>query len=294
MKIAILHHAHTDPENPKYLLYYCCQNWVQWGHSIFHINGTDRPLPAADLLILHVNLSVVPLAYIEVAQNYPVVINKKIIDITSQVFSEIIINQTVNYDGPVIVKTRNNYGGLPERELVRIDSKNPFTNIKEFLWRQSGWLRPWRNVEWLTNYPVYASVKEVPSGVWQNKQLIVEKFLPERGKDGNYHVREWLFFGDREIHFKNISRDPVIRGFNSHTREYLALDDVPVELRATRTRLGFDYGKFDYAIHNGKPVLYDINKTIGAAPNMKDRPGAMDHIREFSRGIEVYLRASGQ
>ena len=32
-----------------------------------------------------------------------------------------------------------------------------------------------------------------------------------------------------------------------------------------RQELGFDYGKFDYVVHDGRPVLLDANKTTGAA-----------------------------
>ena len=31
-----------------------------------------------------------------------------------------------------------------------------------------------------------------------------------------------------------------------------------------REQMGFDYGKFDYVIHEGKPILLDANKTVGA------------------------------
>jgi hypothetical protein len=31
-----------------------------------------------------------------------------------------------------------------------------------------------------------------------------------------------------------------------------------------RKRLNFDYGKFDYVVHDGQPVLLDANKTTGA------------------------------
>jgi hypothetical protein len=30
-----------------------------------------------------------------------------------------------------------------------------------------------------------------------------------------------------------------------------------------RKKLNFDYGKFDYVIHDGRAILLDINKTVG-------------------------------
>ena len=35
------------------------------------------------------------------------------------------------------------------------------------------------------------------------------------------------------------------------------------EIVELRKKMKFDYGKFDYVIHDGKVVLLDINKTIG-------------------------------
>jgi hypothetical protein len=37
-------------------------------------------------------------------------------------------------------------------------------------------------------------------------------------------------------------------------------------LRAERARLGFDYGKFDFISHDGRPILFDVNRTPGAPP----------------------------
>ena len=104
-------------------------------------------------------------------------------------------------------------------------------------------------------------------------------------------MREWIFLGDREIHFINISREPIVKGFNSYRREYLSFDEVPVELRTIRSKFGFDYGKFDYGINNGTPVLYDINKTPGSPRNLYDRrPKAREKIKQLSQGLESYMK----
>ena len=41
--------------------------------------------------------------------------------------------------------------------------------------------------------------------------------------------------------------------------------EVPPELRAERERLGFDFGKFDFVMHDGEPILLDANRTPGIA-----------------------------
>ncbi len=291
MKIAILHHLHTDPEKAPYLLKHCCQHWIQQGHSVINLKGVDGPLPAADLLIMHVNLTVVPQEYVRAAERYSVVINRNVIDISKPAFSQIIVKHDDHYQGPVIIKTRNNYGGLPERQINNLNGKRGLDNMAQKLWQKYEWLRPWCKAEWLTNYPIFESVQKVPPGIWRNEHLVVEKYLPERDRDGYYRVREWIFLGDREIHFINISPEPVVRGINAYRREYLTTDEVPTELRTIRSKLGFDYGKFDYAIYNSMPVLYDINKTIGVARNLRERPEAMEHIERLSQGLEYYLHS---
>jgi len=282
LKIAILHHKHTDLEKTPCLINYMAQHWMEQGHNVIHIKGVDSPLPAADVLILHVNLTVVPQEYIQAAERYPVVINRNVIDISKPAFSQIMVKQDDHYSGPVIVKTRNNYGGVPERRISN--------SIIDKVYQQFECLRSWRYIKYLKEYPVFESIQKVPCEVWQNEHLVVEKFLPERDSEGNYCMREWIFLGDRVIHYMNISHEPVIRGINAFRREYFTVDEVPDELQVIRNKLGFDYGKFDYVMHNEFPVIFDINKTIGVARNFGERNRAHERIKELSHGLEYYLK----
>jgi hypothetical protein len=43
---------------------------------------------------------------------------------------------------------------------------------------------------------------------------------------------------------------------------------VPDELRQRRHELGFNYGKFDFVLHQGKAILLDANKTPGRPRNL--------------------------
>ena len=60
---------------------------------------------------------------------------------------------------------------------------------------------------------------------------------------------------------------------------------------AERSALRFDYGKFDYVLHDGEAVLLDINATpsFGAV-----YPAALRErlARELAPGIEALLPAS--
>jgi hypothetical protein len=54
------------------------------------------------------------------------------------------------------------------------------------------------------------------------------------------------------------SQEPVIKGAN-----ILEFEEAPTppELYSIRQRLGFDYGRFDYVLRDGKVVLFDVNRT---------------------------------
>lgn len=86
----------------------------------------------------------------------------------------------------------------------------------------------------------------------------VEKFIPER-REQYYGIRVALFLGDIVLNRRLWSTDPVIKGLPALSEAL----DVPEELLEIRDRLGFDYGKFDSVVHQGKVHIIDANKTPG-------------------------------
>jgi hypothetical protein len=102
-------------------------------------------------------------------------------------------------------------------------------------------------------------------------------------RDGLYCLRQWLFFGDREVGSIAYSRHPVVKANRIIKRERIS--EFPDELRRRREALGFDYGKFDYVIADGEVVLYDANRTP------VDRAGraTSDLVRHLATGIGVFL-----
>ena len=111
-----------------------------------------------------------------------------------------------------------------------------------------------------STYPVYERVAQVPVTVWWNRRLVVERYVPET-HDDMFCLRTWLFLGRRELVWLSYARSPIVKTANTVHRERIA--DVPRELRQTRRSLGFDYGKFDYVIHNDRPELLDVTATPG-------------------------------
>jgi hypothetical protein len=69
--------------------------------------------------------------------------------------------------------------------------------------------------------------------------------------------------------------------------------EIPDELRRLRREMGFDFGKFDYGIVDGRVVLYDANRT----PVMLASPRNLPTFMLLAGGIESFFapryRAAG-
>jgi len=280
LTIAIITHDIDFFQDGTYLLNHLCSLWKQNGIDVVIIKGTRQELPPADIAILHTDITAVGDDYVRIINHYPKVINGKVTDISKTAFSDLIVNMNDAYNGRVIVKTNANFGGMRERE----------EDLKNGDWEAGIDIqRPWRRVEWMEEYPVFNSLAEVPNGVWRNRKLVVEKFLPEQNEQGDYLLKIWVFFGDQEIYFQCVSSEPVIKSHNVIRREYLDINDVPDSMREMRVKLGFDYGKFDFALCGGEAVLYDVNRTPGGAANATSTERAKKSYRILSAGLDSFI-----
>jgi hypothetical protein len=93
---------------------------------------------------------------------------------------------------------------------------------------------------------------------------VIEKLRPERDARG-FYVRFWVFLGRAERCFRYLSPHPVVKAAD-------VLERVPVPVpdanRARREELGLDYGKIDFVVHDGAPVLLDVNRTPSTSPTL--------------------------
>ena len=276
-KIVILTlESSPDFLNSRALLKHLALRWQQQGFELEVVQGIGREFEA-DIVISHINLTVVPEEYTAFLKKYPVVINGEATDISKLTISRNLLKPGDSYDGPVIVKTAANFGGIPELDHQEglgqtiIDCE-----------------RPWRKVEFLDphNYPRFESIKKVPSGVWKNRKLIVEKFLSEMDEDGNYRLRTWYVFGNKELGKSEYSANPIVK---ANTINKTIIDNVPEELRVARKRLGIDFGRFDYAVVDGKTVIYDINTTAVIWEPTLELFG--NRISELADGLSYYIKS---
>src|SRR2546421_3513047 len=237
--IAILVHEHDNFERTAYFLREIAAIWRESKIRISVSRGVSR-FENADLAILHVDLTVIPPEYLALARRYPIALNARVADISKRLISRHLVSRGDGYDGPVIVKTNRNWGGIKEGHLAA-----------KGLMPQSYVCEPGK-------YPIFLSPAKVPPAFWDAPELIVERFISEQ-RDGMFCLRTWVFLGDRETNSLSYAKEPIIKSSNVIRRE--VVPDVPDELRRTRHEMGFDFGKFDYAIVNGKVVLYDVNRT---------------------------------
>ena len=250
-RIILLIHETDAYEQTSYLAKILGEIWAGQGHEMIVHRGTVSP-PKGDLAILHIDLTRVPEAYLRCAGSYPRVINLAVRDISKRIVSRHRLRRGDRYDGPVMVKANLNHGGAPE---ARAALRGPAH--RQWLRRKRAKL-PWYFRAELHDYPVFLSPREVPAAAWWNPDLVVERFLPER--EGElYCLRTWMFLGRAETNSVSFSKVAQVKSHNLVGRRNVP--EIPNDLRALRHELGFDYGKFDYVLRDGKPVLYDANRT---------------------------------
>lgn len=255
MRIAILFHERDRFRNLlRYDIMHVARYWQADGHQVLPVFGTAHWVPA-DIALLHVDLSVVPQTYLDFANQYPVCLNKQATDIRKSVISQQLLHQGDTYDGPVIVKSNENTGGIPERVNGnrRVRAGLWMHQLKQRMQNQTIIRQP-------SDYRIIEHLSKVPAEVFSRPDLVVEKFLPER--DGEFYCsRAYLFLGEGQNCQMSVSRNPVVSVGNC---ERLVECEIHPRVIEWRRQLGFDYGKFDYVLHDGEPVLLDANKTTGS------------------------------
>jgi hypothetical protein len=261
-----------------YLLHFLIAAWQETGYEVWVVSGPQEKAEG-DIVLVHVNLTVVPDDHVEFARRFPIVINGRPTDISKRRVSRDLVAYDDAYDGPVIVKTNLNHGGL--REGMHEAMSSP---VQWYIHSQQENLPWWQRSELRSaDYRIFRAKSEVPEPVWTNPALVVEKFLAELN-DGHYALRTWLFFGDREMCSVGYAREPIVKGRHIVRREEA---DVPDEMRQMRAELGFDYGKFDYVIVDGRAVLFDANRT----PTLGNRSteAYRERGRDLAQGIRAFL-----
>ena len=244
------------------MIWALCDLWRACGFEIKVLRGLAAHCDA-DLLIPHIDLTLLPAAYVALYDRYPRVVNRHLHDISKRVISRNLLAPTDNYAGEVIVKTNLNFGGNPEARMLAGPKTLRRRLADAFFPRKPSSSRDcdWSSVKHFngSDYQIFSSLDKVPAGVFANDALVVERFLPER-EDGLYHLRCYIFFGDQGYCSRVSAREPIVKGGNAIRREIVK---PPAELLAIRRELQVDYGKLDFVLRDGRVVLLDLNRTPG-------------------------------
>ena len=279
MRIALLFHERDRSRDLlRYDIMHIAKYWQQAGHEVIPVFGT-RKFVAADIAILHVDLSLVPREYVDLADRYPLCLNKNALDIRKSRISAQLLKPDDDYEGPVIIKSNENAAGVPER--INGDWR---TRLIVGCKRLLKGLGAGTVIHMQTDYRILDSLALVPRGIFDRSDLVVEKFLPERNA-GFFCTRTYLFLGDGEACQLNFSNDPIVSWSNTIRTEFCA---VHPQAKQWRRELGFDYGKFDYVIHRGEAVLLDANKTTGSGDSVGDPLVETDRKKQAEGLLRYY------
>ena len=270
-KILVLTHAYDSYRERSFLIQTLCRHWETAGHDVYVHEG-PAGAPRADVGILHVDATVVEREYVEALAGCAVVVNGATLDIGKRSYSQNLVTGFDPWAGPVIVKTNANAGGVPEW-------------LHESVARKRGVAPPGPPVKRMVGrYPVFPSFADVPLELRLDPEIVVERFLPELDPRG-YASRHYIFLGDRERCTRMVGPHPVVKGADAIERTHV---EVPDAIRAWRRKLGFDYGKLDFVVHEGKPVLIDANRTP-TFPRGEVAAAIRQGLEELARGIDALL-----
>lgn len=268
----------------SYAIYGMAEHWISKGIEVRWIFGPQSKKIEADLLFMHINLTVIPESYINYAKQYSRVLNGKVTDIRKSTVCNHIVQQADNYAGPVIVKTDLNAAGRPE-ERARSQFKRRISRWMSTLDNKFSNANANFDINSQDEYRIYPTAQEVPTALFEDKRYVVQKMMAEQEGD-TYFVRNYSFLGDRYSCSRLSSKEPIIHLRNTESVESIEVDPRIVEIRH---ELGFDYGKFDYVLHNGEVVLLDANKTLGVRDRNETDATVLAMRQERANGIFGYF-----
>lgn len=288
--VVLLHETDELFGSLHYFIKLLMKEWALMGFAVEVIRGIERVVNA-DILVPHVDLTVIPDDYLAYYRHYPIVLNRGLIDISKTKVSKALVLPGDGYNGAVIVKTNRNSGGTSERHFYhgpirhlpnRWGLRNKVIRATTLIEKR---LKGWRHLETLHEYPIFPAVDRVPPGVFENPHLIVEKFQPER--DGEFYcLRIGMLTGDQSSHSLCRSHAMCVKAANIIRHEEVPVPGGWADLRRT---FNLDFGKADYVLCNGKIVLYDVNRTPtirGPAPT----PRAVKMAAKLAGGLESLLK----
>jgi hypothetical protein len=281
--IAILTHARQGLRPGTTIARIAHEHWLRDGHRVVVHQGLGTP-PAADVAIQHVDLTHVPQPYLDLAAHYPATINGAVADISKRRISSDLLTEDDDFAGPVMVKTDLNHAGMPER-MLRRDRASLCARLLSLVEKRlpCSWFGQLPGDQYL----VFERKDAVPRWVWRSTGLVVQPLHVER-RGNLFAMHQWYFLGDRDCVSTFLSSTPVVK--LATVVERLPLHTtVPETMRRRRAELKFDYGKFDYVVQDGNPILLDANRTPDEGPEFPTNPRVAAICAALAGGVAAFL-----
>ena len=237
-------------QDSPYMLFDILAELKRRGHAVLILRGPEQRADA-DIAVLHVDATVTPDEYIEVARSFPFCLNIGASDISKRRLGGAVLRAGDEWPGPVIVKSNLNHWGTPEEHLNRQA-------------RRAGKLAPFPDAAVFDRYEIHPSIADVPAERLERPDLVVEKFLPEVEQDG-FAARFWVFCGERERCTRYVSPQRLVKGDDTTRRDTFPVPDF---LRARLPVLAIVFANSGALVHVRRAVLLDANKTPGRARNL--------------------------
>lgn len=253
--LVVLTHALQGPAE-GYFIRALAKIWEAEGRHVTLHQGLAKAPPAADGLMVHVDLTVTPADYLAAALPYAFRFNDRAGDIGKQRVSRNLVTPDDSYRGPVIVKTEANAAGLPERRIADA-TEGRLARVARALGDRlpARWVHRYPPLR----YPHFARKADVPAWVWRRQDLVVERLLTQRHGEG-YRLNSAFFFGRHWIVSPCVAPVPVVK--YDFVTELLPLHEtVPSAVVEAAARLGLDWGKIDYVEVDGDAHVLDANRT---------------------------------
>jgi hypothetical protein len=261
--------------------------WEARGWSVA-VSEDPRRFVDGDVAIAHIDLTKIPLRWAEVLARYPRVVNGRLPDISKRRVTPALLTDVERWDGPVIVKTNENCAGSAdtyERASRLTFGFAPAARVAALLLRAADRAS---GIDPRQPYPVFDRLADVPQRLRRNRALVVQRFLPER--DGaRYVLRFATFFGRRAVSTRLLSEEKIVKSGGVVAPPEVV--ETPPALLDQLEALGADYGKADYVLHDGVPLLLDVNRTptfLGREPNARH----LHMIATLAPGLEEFTGRS--
>jgi hypothetical protein len=288
--VVVLTHRH-DPgiERENWLIRILMPLWREMGLRVTVQRGPARlARPRAKVAVNHVSLTVTPSSYLRYFRRFPTVINGALTDTSKSRYCEM-LSPAAEYEGAVLLKTNLNYGGSSElhslrRRRIARSLERWRTRFRKLAARRRSF---WSDAVYLTShdYPIFAHPSLVPVEAWSNPNLVIQKFQPEMDSTGLYRLRWWYVLGDRGFHALVTANQPVVKGTNLLSRQVTS-HATPPALERLRKAMHIDYGRIDYVMIDGEPVVFDINRTPIGSPDTVSAYAAQ--WRDLAQGIRAF------